>query len=193
MFSRLAAWRYTACCCCSASCVNLVTSPVRRQLSGQLVECGLFTWLFQAIVATSGNVTGPFVSYLAAVCPSTQLRSARFAEDPVLLQEAKAEGLGPRHSLQAAQQVLAEPFLSEFTAEVASAEETGWFWKYQLGLLEVRWPVGTMAAALLIRWGLHAVNAAELADMCIVLLAHADVLQRMLVRLPSHTANKRWQ
>ena len=68
------------------------------------------------------------------------LRSARFAEDPVLLQEAKAEGLGPRHSLQAAQQVLAEPFLSEFTAEVASAEETGWFWKYKLGHLEVSWP-----------------------------------------------------
>eukprot|EP00891_Asterochloris_glomerata_P007485 jgi/Astpho2/7485/Aster-x1440 len=53
-------------------------------------------------------------------------------------QEAKAEGLGPRHSLQAAQQVLTEPFLSEFTAEVASAEETGWFWKYELGLLEVQ-------------------------------------------------------
>ena len=58
----------------------------------------------------------------------------------MLLQEAKAQGLGPRHSLQAAQQVLTEPFLSEFTAEVASAEETGWFWKYRLGLLEVSWP-----------------------------------------------------
>lgn len=77
---------------------------------------------------------------LAAVCPSSHLRGAPLAEDPVLLQEAKAEGLGPRHSLQAAQQVLTEPFLSEFTAEVASAEETGWFWKYELGLLEVSWP-----------------------------------------------------
>ena len=91
-------------------------------------------------LATSGSDAGPSVSYLAAVRPSTHLRSARSAEDPVLVQEAKAEGLGPRHSLQAARQVLAEPFLSEFTAEVASAEETGWFWKYQLGLLEVSWP-----------------------------------------------------
>lgn len=55
----------------------------------------------------------------------------------VCMQGTKAAALGPRRDMSRLGGVLAEPMLSAFTKEAAIAQESGWFWRYNLKSIKV--------------------------------------------------------
>ena len=53
------------------------------------------------------------------------------------LQEAKASALGPKHDTSRLASVVAEPWLTVVTQEATAAQESGWFWEYDLKSVSV--------------------------------------------------------
>ena len=56
----------------------------------------------------------------------------------VVLQEVKAEALGPRHSTAALSSIAADPWLSIVRNDAGKGAEAGWFWQYKLNSIKVR-------------------------------------------------------
>ena len=56
------------------------------------------------------------------------------------LQEAKAAALGPKHDTSRLSSVVAEPWLTVVTQEATAAQESGWFWEYDLKSVSVSPP-----------------------------------------------------
>ena len=55
----------------------------------------------------------------------------------LLLQEVKAEALGPRHSTAALSSIAADPWLSIVQKDAGKGAEAGWFWQYKLNSIKV--------------------------------------------------------
>lgn len=53
------------------------------------------------------------------------------------MQEAKAAALGPKHDTSRLVGVVAEPWLTVVTQEASAAQESGWFWEYDLKSVSV--------------------------------------------------------
>ena len=56
----------------------------------------------------------------------------------IVLQEVKAEALGPRHSTAALGSIAADPWLSIVRNDAGKGAEAGWFWQYKLNSIKVR-------------------------------------------------------
>lgn len=54
-----------------------------------------------------------------------------------MAQAAKAEALGPRHSIAALHSTVAEPWMTSVKTDAAKAKEAGWFWQFKINSVKV--------------------------------------------------------